>query len=71
MTWQTSSILHFYTVSQKYVSLPTYEKEALAITKALEPRRHCFLGNDLIIRIDHQSWQFMIDQNFQIVFSTS
>lgn len=50
------------TLCPKNAALSTYEKEALAIIKALKRWRHYFLGNDLIIRIDHQSLQFMTDQ---------
>ncbi|KAM3402087.1 hypothetical protein ACQJBY_006188 [Aegilops geniculata] len=46
----------------KNAALSTYEKEALAIMEALKRWRHYFLGNDLIIRTDHQSLQFMTDQ---------
>ena len=43
-------------------ALSTYEKEALAIIEALKRWRHYFLGNDLIIRTDHKSLQFMTDK---------
>uniref|UniRef100_A0A8R7R865 Integrase catalytic domain-containing protein n=1 Tax=Triticum urartu TaxID=4572 RepID=A0A8R7R865_TRIUA len=46
----------------KNAALSTYEKEALAILAALKKWRHYFLGNDLIIKTDHQSLQFMTDQ---------
>lgn len=42
--------------------MSTYEKEALTIIEALKRWRHYFLGNDLIIRTDHKSLQFMTDQ---------
>jgi hypothetical protein len=42
--------------------LSTYEKEALAIIEALKRCRRYFLGNELIIRTDHQSLKFMTDQ---------
>ncbi|KAE8795284.1 putative retrotransposon protein [Hordeum vulgare] len=50
------------TLCPKNAALSTYEKEALAIIAALNRWRHYFLGNDLIIKTDHQSLQFMTDQ---------
>uniref|UniRef100_A0A8R7VF59 Reverse transcriptase domain-containing protein n=1 Tax=Triticum urartu TaxID=4572 RepID=A0A8R7VF59_TRIUA len=47
-------------------ALSTYEKEALAIIPALKRWRHYFLGNDLIIKTDHQSLQYMTDQKVTI-----
>jgi hypothetical protein len=49
-------------LGHKNAALSTYEKEELAIIEALKRWRHYFLGNDLIIRTDHQSLQFMTDQ---------
>jgi hypothetical protein len=46
----------------KAAAQSTYHKEALAIIEALKKWRHYFLGNLLIIRIDHQSLKYMIDQ---------
>lgn len=43
------------TLCPRNAALSTYEKEALAIIAALKRWRHYFLGNDLIIRTDHQS----------------
>ena len=39
----------------KNAALSIYEKEAHAIIEALKRWRHYFLGNDLIVRTDHQS----------------
>lgn len=50
------------TLCPRNAALSTYEKEALAIIAALKRWRHYFLGNDLIIKTDHQSLQFMTDQ---------
>jgi len=46
----------------KAAAQSTYHKEALAIIEALKKWRHYFLGNLLIIRTDHQSLKYMIDQ---------
>jgi len=40
----------------------TYHNEALALIEALKKWRHYFLGSFLIIRTDHQSLKYMIDQ---------
>ena len=42
--------------------MSAYEKAALGIIEALKRWRHYFLGNDLIIKTDHQSLQYMTDQ---------
>uniref|UniRef100_A0A8R7U1I3 Reverse transcriptase domain-containing protein n=1 Tax=Triticum urartu TaxID=4572 RepID=A0A8R7U1I3_TRIUA len=61
---QSGRPLAYYSSSlcPRNAALSTYEKEALAIIAALKRWRHYFLGNDLIIRTDHQSLQFMTDQ---------
>ena len=46
----------------KDLAQSTYYKEALAIIEALKKWRHYFIGNLLIIRTDHQSLKYMIDQ---------
>jgi len=42
-------------------ALSTYEKEALAILEALKKWRHYLLGNDVIIKTDQQSLNFITD----------
>jgi hypothetical protein len=39
-----------------------YDKEAIAILEALKKWRHYFLGNELVIKTDHQSLKFLMNQ---------
>jgi hypothetical protein len=39
-----------------------YHKEAIAILEALKKWRHYFLGSELIIKTDHQSLKYMMNQ---------
>lgn len=61
---QNGNAIAYYssTLCPRNAAMSTYEKEALAIVEALKKWRHYLVGHKLIIRTDHQSLKFMIDQ---------
>ena len=54
---QKGRLLAFYNTSlcPRNATLPTYEKEALAITESLKRLCHYFVENKLVIKTDQQS----------------
>jgi hypothetical protein len=46
-------------IGPKSAALSTYDKEALAIIKAIKKRKHYFLGSSLVIRTDQQNLKFI------------
>jgi hypothetical protein len=55
-------------IGPKVAALSTYDKEALAIIKAIKNWKHYFAGSSLIIRTDQQSLKFIQEQK---AFNTS
>jgi hypothetical protein len=49
-------------LGQRAAAQSVYHKEAIAILEALKKWRHYFLGNELVIKTDHQSLKFLMNQ---------
>ncbi|KAK8949103.1 hypothetical protein KSP39_PZI005439 [Platanthera zijinensis] len=63
---QKERLIAFFSkaLGPKNVGLSTYEKELLAIVLAVQHWRHYLVGCSFIIRTDHQSLKFMLEQKF-------
>ncbi|PKA50779.1 putative mitochondrial protein [Apostasia shenzhenica] len=54
-------------LSEKHQLLATYEKELLAIVLAVQKWRHYLMGAHFIIRTDHRSLKYLMDQRISTV----
>ena len=56
------------TLNKQQQSLSTYEKELLAVVFTVKKWRHYLLPNHFVIKTDHSSLKYILEQKFSTVF---
>ena len=56
------------TLNKQQQSLSTYEKELLVVVFAVHKQKHCLLPNHFVIKTDHSSLKYILEQKLSMVF---
>jgi hypothetical protein len=50
---------HFEMSHEGVLNYPTYDKELYAMVQVVKKWKHCLMGNEIIIRTNHQPLQYL------------